>query len=233
MHTNRSAKLYAAPSRCGRLSTHTLALAALFAFACTAALAQAPAAAPDASAPTDAASQPQQQRDDGPPPMRYLPEDVRRRVDAERDLKDRARLGMEIAEERLVRAAQLADADRFEDATGEIGVYEAVVEDTVRFLQNSGRVNNKLRDTFKRVEITLRSHVTRLESIRRGLPERHAVYVKDAIEFVRDHRDLALGAFYDDTVIREPRKPAATAAAGTPAGSNTAAQAEPEKKPEQ
>jgi hypothetical protein len=227
MHTNRSAKLYAAPSRCGRLSTHTLALAALFAFACTAALAQEPAASPDA------ASQPQQQRDEGPPPMRYMPEDVRHRVESERDLKDRAKLGMVIAEERLERAAQLAEADRFEDATGEIGVYEAVVEDTVRFLQSSGKTNNKLRDVFKRVEITLRSHVTRLESIRRGLPERHAVYVKDAIEFVRDHRDLALGAFYDDTVIREPRKPAATMAAGAHAGSSTAAQADPEKKPEQ
>jgi hypothetical protein len=227
MHTNRSAKLYAAPSRCGRLSTHTLALAALFAFACGTALAQEPAAAPDA------ASQPQQQRDEGPPPMRYMPEDVRQRVNAERDLRDRAKLGMLIAEERLARASQFADADRFEDATAEIGVYEAVVEDTVHFLQTSGKVNNKLRDVFKRVEITLRSHVTRLESIRRGLPERHAVYVKDAIEFVRDHRDLALGAFYDDTVIRESRKPATTAAAGAPAGSNTAAQAEPEKKPEQ
>jgi hypothetical protein len=225
MHTNRSAKLYAAPSRCGRLSTHTLALAALFAFACGTALAQEPAAAPDAAS--------QQQRDEGPPPMRYMPEDVRRRVESERDLKDRARLGMEIAEERLARAAQLTEQDRFEDATGEIGVYEAVVEDTVHFLQTSGKVNNKLRDVFKRVEITLRSHVTRLESIRRGLPERHAVYVKDAIEFVRDHRDLALGAFYDDTVIREPRKPATTAAAGASAASSTAAQAEPEKKPEQ
>lgn len=236
MHTNRSAKLYAAPSRCGRLSTHTLALAALFAFACATALAQEPAAAPDAAAtPTDAAaSQPQQQqRDEGPPPMRYMPEDVRQRVNAERDLRDRAKLGMLIAEERLARASQFADADRFEDATAEIGVYEAVVEDTVHFLQTSGKVNNKLRDVFKRVEITLRSHVTRLESIRRGLPERHAVYVRDAIEFVRDHRDLALGAFYDDTVIREPRKPATTAAAGAPAAGNTAAQAEPEKKPEQ
>jgi hypothetical protein len=235
MHTNRSAKLYTAPSPCGRLSTRTFALAALFAFACTAALAQEPTAPHDgAVSPPDAsAAQPQQQREDGPPPMRYMPEDVRQRVESERDLKDRAKLGMAIAEERLARASQFADADRFEDATAEIGVYEAVVEDTVHFLQSSGKVNNKLRDVFKRVEITLRSHVTRLESIRRGLPERHAVYVKDAIEFVRDHRDLALGAFYDDTVIREPRKPAVTTAAGAPAASSAAAQADPEKKPRQ
>ena len=233
MHTNRSAKLYTAPSLCGRLSTRTLALAALCAFACTAALAQEPTAPHDAAGSPETSAAQQQQREDGPPPMRYLPEDVRQRVESERDLKDRAKLGMAIAEERLARASQFADADRFEDATAEIGVYEAVVEDTVHFLQSSGKVNNKLRDVFKRVEITLRSHVTRLESIRRGLPERHAVYVKDAIEFVRDHRDLALGAFYDDTVIREPRKPAVTTAAGAPAASSAAAQAEPEKKPRQ
>lgn len=228
MQTNRSAKLYAAPARCGRLSTHTLALAALLAFACSAALAQEPAPQPDATA-----QPPQQQpRDEGPPPMRYLPEDVRHRVEAERDLKDRAKLGMLIAEERLDRAAQLAEADRFVDATAEIGVYEAVVEDTLRYLQNSGK-SGKLRDIYKRVEISLRSHVTRLETIRRGLPERHGIYVKDAIDFVRDNRDLALGAFYTDSVIREPRRPAATAAAGAPAGGNTAAQADPEKKPDQ
>lgn len=226
MYTYRSAKLFPRPSQAARLSANTLALVALFAFACGGALAQEPAAAPDASAP--------QQRDEGPPPMRYLPEDVRRRVEGEADLKRRARLGMEIAEERLARAAQLTEADRFEDATGEIGVYEAVVEDTVRFLKTSGRVNNKLRDIFKNVEITLRSHVTRLESIRRGLPERHAIYLKDAIEFVRDNRDLALGSFYDDTVIREPRRPAAaTAAAGERTNSNASALAAPEKKPEQ
>ncbi|HWW75580.1 MAG TPA: hypothetical protein VNZ44_09295 [Pyrinomonadaceae bacterium] len=226
MYTNRSAKLYAAPARCGRLSTHTLALAALVAFACHAAPAQEPAPQqqPDASA--------QQQRDEGPPPMRYLPEDVRHRVEAEHDFKDRARLGMLIAEERLERAAQLAEADRFVDATAEIGVYEAVVEDTLRYLQTSGK-SSKLRDVYKRVEITLRSHVTRLETIRRGLPERHGIYLKDAIDFVRDNRDLALGAFYSDTVVREPRRPAATAAAGAPAGGNTAAQADPEKKPDQ
>ncbi|HJQ32603.1 MAG TPA: hypothetical protein VJ866_10505 [Pyrinomonadaceae bacterium] len=226
MYTNRSAKLYAAPTRCGRLSTHTLALAALFAFACHAALAQEPAPQQqqDASA--------QQQRDEGPPPMRYLPEDVRRRVEAERDLKDRAKLGMLIAEERLEHAAQLVEADRFVDATAEIGVYEAVVEDTLRYLQSSGKSNSKLRDIYKRVEITLRSHVTRLETIRRGLPERHGIYLKDAIEFVRDNRDLALGAFYTDSVIREPRRPAMTTAAGATAGGNTAAQADPEKKPE-
>ncbi|MDT5272241.1 MAG: hypothetical protein QOH49_4427 [Acidobacteriota bacterium] len=182
----------------------------------------------------DGAVQQQAQRDDGPPPLRYMPPDVRQRLEGAKDVNARARLSMEIAEERLVRAAQFADQDKFEAATGEIGVYEAVIEDTVRTLHASGgtgRASNKLRDIFKRIEITLRSHVTRLESIRRLLPERHAVYLKDAIDFVRDRRDLALSAFYSDSVLREPRHPELTTPDGERATTNTAAQPEAEKKP--
>lgn len=175
------------------------------------------------------------QREDGPPPLRYLPPDVRQRLDGTKDAKARARLSMEIAEERLNLAAQLAEQDKFAASTAEIGIYEAVVEDTVRTLHasNPGRANNKLRDIFKRVEITLRSHVTRLESIRRVLPERHAVYLKDAIDFVRDRRDQALGAFYSDSVLREPRLPETTTPEGERANSFTSAQPAPEKKPDQ
>lgn len=175
------------------------------------------------------------QREDGPPPLRYMPPDVRQRLEGAKDVKERARLSMDIADERLARAAQFAEQDKFEAATGEIGVYEAVVDDTVRSLHasNPGRAGNKLRDVFKRVEITLRSHVTRLESIRRVLPERHAVYLKDAIDFVRERRDQALSAFYSDSVIREPRRPELTTPDGERATTNTAAQSAPDKKPDQ
>jgi hypothetical protein len=178
---------------------------------------------------------PQPQREDGPPPLRYMPPDVRQRLEGAKDAKARARLSMDIAEERLARAAQLAGEDSFEASTAEIGVYEAVVEDTVRTLDasNPGRANNKLRDIFKRVEITLRSHITRLETIRRTLPERHAVYLKDAIDFVRDRRDQALSAFYSDSVLREPRLPESTTPEGERANSFTSAQPAPDKKPDQ
>ena len=187
----------------------------------------------------DGAAPQQPQREDGPPPLRYIPPDVRQRLDGAKAAKARARLCMEIAEERLARAAQYAGEDRFEAATAEIGIYEAIVEDSVRALHASNdgnkkgnKVSNKLRDIFKRVEITLRSHVTRLESIRRVLPERHAVYLKGAIDFVRDRRDQALSAFYSDSVLREPRHPELTTPAGERATTNTAAQPDPDKKPE-
>ena len=220
MDTYRSAEQRATARTTGRRASATLVLIFTF-FAC--------AQAQEGAAPQ------QPQREDGPPPLRYVPPDVRQRLDGAKDAKTRARLSMEIAEERLIRAAQLAGEDKFAASTAEIGIYEAVVEDTVRTLHasNPGRANNKLRDIFKRVEITLRSHVTRLESIRRVLPERHAVYLKDAIDFVRDRRDQALGAFYSDSVIREPRLNEQPTPQGERANSFTSAQPAPEKKPDQ
>lgn len=221
MDTSRSAEQRAtAHTTSGRASATLVLIFTLFACA---------------QAQDGAAPQQPPQREDGPPPLRYMPPDVRQRLDGAKDAKARARLSMDIAEERLTRAAQLADEDKFAASTAEIGIYEAVVEDTVRTLHasNPGRANNKLRDIFKRVEITLRSHVTRLESIRRILPERHAVYLKDAIDFVRDRRDQALGAFYSDSIMREPRLPELTTPDGERATTNTAAQPAPDKKPDQ
>jgi hypothetical protein len=188
-----------------------------------------------ASAEAAAQGDSQAQRSDEPaaaPPMRYVPDDVRRQLDAEaRDVKARTKLGLQLAEDRLARATTALDADRFEEATNELGVYEAIVADMIHFVQASGRTGNKLRDTFKRIELALRAHVPRIETLRRGMPAAHAVYAKETIEFVRTQRDQALSSFYDDTVIPEPARPAVNAA-GVRAGSALHPVPDGEKKPE-
>jgi hypothetical protein len=190
-----------------------------------------------ASAQAAAQGDAQAQRSDEPaaaPPMRYVPDDVRRQLDAEaRDVKARTKLGLQLAEERLARATTALDADRFEEATNELGVYEAIVADMVHFVQTSGRTGNKLRDTCKRIELALRSHVPRIETLRRSLPAAHAVYAKATIEFVRAQRDQALSSFYDDTVIPEPAHPTVNTASGVRAGSAVHPTPDGEKKPEQ
>jgi|SRR5438105_692246 len=180
----------------------------------------------------------QQQTDDvtsAPPPMRYIPEEARHRLEGESDLKARTRLALELAEERLARAAERADSDRFEEATAELGIYEALVADAVGFVESSGRPKGKQRDVLKHVEMTLRSHVPRIETIRRALPAAHAAYFKSAIEFVNQQRDLALNSFYDDTVIREAAhaKDKEKAAVGERAKGDVPAAPDNEKKPNQ
>ncbi len=222
-----NSKTYALLSN-GRHSTSARQAAFMFAALVFVALAFG-----DAAAQTDAAAQ---RTDDPPgaPPMRYVPEDVRRRLDAEsRDVKARTRLSLQLAEERLARASADADADRFEEATNELGVYEAIVADSINFVQASGRSGNKLRDIFKRIEMTLRAHVPRIETLRRELPAAHAVYAKATIEFVRTERDQALSSFYDDTVIAEPMRPTEKAAAGVRAGGDAHPVPDGDKKPQQ
>jgi hypothetical protein len=179
-------------------AARALVLLALLAGLCAGAAAQTPAATPRPT-PTDAA----------PPPMRYIPEETRARLAAEaRDMKDRTKLSIELAEARLEGAAAHSAADRFDAATRELGIYEAIVLDAVAFLKSTGKTTNKVRDLFKRVELALRSHVPRLETLRRSLPSQHAVHAQATLDFVRDARTEALEAFFDDTVIpdRAPSK---------------------------
>lgn len=244
----RAAHSNAAPSaHASRLSSsrptevfaaHAAALLALVLLASVGALAQ-PSKASDAQQKADDVKQADGvKRSDevttAPPPMRYLPEEVRRRLESESDLKARTRLALDLADGRLASAAQQADADRFEEATVELGVYEALVADAVTSVQSSGRSKNKQRDILKHVEMTLRSHVPRLETIRRTLPAAFAAYFKSGIEFVNEQRDLALNTFYDDTVLRETAhgKDKEKAAVGERAKGDAPAAPDSEKKPE-
>lgn len=180
-----------------------------------------------------AAPQQQPQDDSAPPPMRHIPDVVRKQLEESHDLKTRTRLTLEFADATLVRAAENVSAERFEQATIELGVYEALVEDLIRFVQHSGKVTNKQRDLFKRIEMTLRAHVPRLETIRRGLPAAHAVYVMTTIEFVRDQRDRALNSFYDDTVVPDAPPSKIGPLSNERATGATSSALQGEKKPDQ
>lgn len=201
-------------------AARALVLAAFLALVCVEALAQTATATPP-------------QEDAAPPPMRHIPDAVRKQLAEERDLKSRTRLSLELADATIARSAACVASERFEQATGELGIYEAIVADVIRFVHSSGPVKNRQRDLFKRIEMTLRAHVPRLETIRRSLPARHAVYVQTTIEFVQEQRDSALNAFYDDTVIPEPRTTGNKPPASERAKDMTPAPPDTEKKPDQ
>lgn len=198
--------------------------AALLACACAEAAAQPQDAAQRTPAPQEAA----------PPPMRYLPEEARAKLAAEgNDLKDRTKLSIELAEQRLAGAAAHVEADRFDAATLELGVYEAIVQDAVAFLKNTGKSSNKVRDLFKRLELALRSHIPRLETLRRSLPSQHAVHAQATLDFVREARSRALDSFFDDSVVPMRPAPKGLAPGGERAtGSAPPAPGKQEKKPD-
>jgi hypothetical protein len=135
-----------------------------------------------------------------PPPMKFVSRSERTQLSAARDAKSRTRAFIELAEVRLARAEQLTAEQQYDDASAELGTYQGLVEDALGYL--NAQAGKKQRDVYKRLELALRAHSARIESIRRVTPAEYAVHVKAICECARNARTQALNAFYGDTVIR-------------------------------
>lgn len=138
-----------------------------------------------------------------PPPIKLLPGNLRTSLNAARDLKARVRLALELTGEVLQRAEQLTSGQRYDAATSELGVYQALVEDTLQFLREGSTGNNKSRDLYRRIEQTLRAQASRIEAIRRLTPADYAVSFRAVFNTAKQARTEALNAFYGDTVVRD------------------------------
>ncbi len=161
------------------------------------------------------------------PPRKFVPDSDRAKLAAVYKTKDRVKLSLQLAESRLQLANSHTEASRYIEAGNELGIYQALVEDLLIYVHQNAGSKNKMRDTFKHIELALRSHVPRLETLRRVTPSEDAVHVRTCIVFVRDARTRALEAFYDDTVLSLP----AEAKELKEGSAKNDSQTEPEKKP--
>jgi hypothetical protein len=137
-----------------------------------------------------------------PPPLKLVPRAERSQLEAARDAKARTRLSVELAEARLMRAEQMTSAQQFESAARELGIYQGLIEDALRFLKDQ-KEQKKLRDIYKRFEITLRGHAIRLETMRRTTPSEYSVNIKTITDYTKGVRGEALNGFYGDAVITD------------------------------
>jgi hypothetical protein len=136
-----------------------------------------------------------------PPPMKFIPSPDRAQLSVTQDAKSRLKASLLLAETRLLRAEQFTVDLRFISATSELGVYQAIIEDVLRFLGQQKADSNKTRDLFKRLEIQLRIHSTRIEAIRRVTPAVYAIHVEAIWDFSDRARVQALNAFFNDAVM--------------------------------
>lgn len=151
-----------------------------------------------------------------PPPMKFVSHAERTQLSSARDVKARTRASLELAEMRLSRAEQLTNALQYDAASSELGCYHGLMEDAMRYLSEVKSDKGKMRDLFKRVELALRAHAIRIESIRRTTPVEYAVNIKVIADYTRGARTEALNSFYGDTVVRveEAKREEAKAPAG-------------------
>ncbi|MEJ7617938.1 MAG: hypothetical protein WKF30_13470 [Pyrinomonadaceae bacterium] len=105
-----------------------------------------------------------------PPPMRLVSGEERSQLTRETDAKKRIRASVELAELRLQRAEELTVQRMPEAATDQLASYQTIIEDAFEFMRARGKVDNKVRDLYKRLELAIRTHGVRIETMRRVTP---------------------------------------------------------------
>ena len=138
-----------------------------------------------------------------PPPPKVISAEERSMLERAGDGKGRVKKAIEIAEAHLTQAEGFTAAERHHDASAELGKYWALIEDVLHHLSPLNTDKTKTRDLYKRLELSLRAHGTRLAMMRRTTPNEYAVWVKELEDFTRSSRTEALNSFYGDTVVRE------------------------------
>ncbi len=138
-----------------------------------------------------------------PPPAKVISAEERALLDRTDDTKSRLKKTLELAEGHLLKAETHTNQEQHNEASAELGRYWALIEDIMRQLSTLDTDKTKTRDLYKRLELALRAHATRLAMVRRTTPLEYAVWVKEIEEFTRSSRTEALNSFYGHTVVRE------------------------------
>lgn len=136
-----------------------------------------------------------------PPPVFTMSGVEKTQLNGETDLKRRTQLCLTLADARLRSAEAATEREEYQAALTELGSYQAIIDNHIKFLESGNFSEGKLRDNFRRMDITLRSYTPRIEMIRRTTPFEFAVHLKNILNFTRDARARALDSFFDDSIL--------------------------------
>ena len=156
--------------------------------------------------PTAYAQPEEQFPDTAPPPLKILSKTEKSQLDAVTDIKERTKLALELMDARLVKAEGFSVKEAYPEMFTELGGFHAVVDHTINFLNDNNNNSGKSLNGFKRIELSLRKYITRLELIRRDLPIKYELYVRKLVKHIREARSKAVEPFFDDTVVPEKKK---------------------------
>jgi hypothetical protein len=142
-------------------------------------------------------------QDTAPPPLKVISRADRAQIDEAKNAKARVKVTLELADTHLASSESETAQQNFDGAAAAAGRYWALVHDVFEFLKTMNRDNDKTRDLYKRVELSLRAHGPRLSAIRRGTPVEYAVWMKEIEDLARKGRTEALNSFYGHTVVQD------------------------------
>ena len=141
-----------------------------------------------------------------PPPLKVISKAEKSQLDSASDIKERTKLALELIEMRLLKAEDFDAKEQFAEMFTELGSFHALIDDTINFLNEKNNNSGKILNNFKRIELSLRKYITRLELIRRDLPIKYELYVRSLVKRIREARSKAVEPLFDDTVVPDKKK---------------------------
>ena len=141
-----------------------------------------------------------------PPPLRVISKEEITKLEAQKDVKGYTKLVVVLMEARLKKAETFSLESQYREMFGELGAFQSLVDRSLIFLNKHDTDSGKVLNNFKRLEISLRAFLPRLELIRRELPFRYEFYTRKLIIYVRNARTRAIEPFYDDSVVPNIKK---------------------------
>jgi len=140
-----------------------------------------------------------------PPPLKILSKAEKSQIEAATEIKQRTKLALELMEARLLSAEGFSAKEEYREMFIELGGFHALVDNTLDFLDSKNTDSGKVLNNFKRIELSLRKYITRLELIRRNLANRYELYVRRLVRYIRDARTKAVEPLFDDTVVPDKK----------------------------
>jgi hypothetical protein len=141
-------------------------------------------------------------KDVAPYPEKVFSDDEKKALNDETGIKTRTDLSLRFMDTRLSNALFLAQKPNFKEALSHLGTYQLLLEDALKFLKSNDTEKDKVQNTLKKFEITLRKHTTRLEIIRREMPYKYGWHVERIMKLLDDARDSALDPLFSDSVVK-------------------------------
>jgi hypothetical protein len=141
-----------------------------------------------------------------PPPLKFMSDSERSKLDAEIDVKDRTKLALDLMDVRLKNAETLFAKGEFETMYKELGSFHALMDDTLQYLDLQSTDRRKVLNNYKRFEIGLRKLAPRIQLLRREIPLEYDPYLKILVRGVRDAREKAVEPLFGDQYANSESK---------------------------
>jgi hypothetical protein len=144
--------------------------------------------------------------DEAPPPLKILSKEEKQALAAEPEVKKHTTVALELMARRIENAERLNTAEKFDEMYKELGSFNAIMDDALKFLTKQDSDRGRVLNNFKKLEIGLRAFQPKLEVIRRNLSSQYEPYVRKLIRFIHEARAKAIEPFFGNTVVPDPPK---------------------------